>query len=54
MAPDISSSLEKAATQASKENLLRFLLTIFTRRWRLIAVFTVCVSLMWGAYTLWR
>jgi capsular exopolysaccharide synthesis family protein len=54
MAPDISSSLEKAATQASRENLLRFILTICTRRWRLILLFTCSVAFIWGAFALWR
>ncbi len=47
------SGLEQAATQSTRENQLRFVLTVGARRWKLVLLFTMCLSLAYGAFGYW-
>lgn len=49
----MESALEQAASQAGRENQLRFILNIAARHWRLIFACAVLGSILYGAYGLY-
>ncbi|GMU91928.1 MAG: hypothetical protein AMXMBFR4_09860 [Candidatus Hydrogenedentota bacterium] len=49
----MESALERAASQAGRENQLRFVLNIAARHWRLVLACAVLGSILYGAYGLY-